>query len=362
MSALKYLALRKSFFFIPIGFVLFILYLYFYVGFSEISNILSKIDSVQYFAFYSLAIVSILLGILFWAMSWKNVLDSLSIRLSLKSAFLYYWVGYFVDLVVPCETVCGEVTRLYLVHKETDKNVGEIAAGGIANRIVAYLIVVAGLYMSVVLLVLRGSEIPDLVTNLLILILAGATIYLAALLYLAFSKYAAKRLASVGIKLLRILGPKKYSSKELSDKVEASLSAFYSGFKLFREKPRLLLKPFIFLSLSFLLYLFAYVLVFFALGIYSQPFAFFIVIYFVGGSVQDAAAGFSVGTLEIILSTLFILYGLNPALSGITAALVRSVTFWFPLILGYIVVQVVGARKLLAPKTGLATDPPKLTK
>jgi hypothetical protein len=334
-----------------IGFGLFVLYLYFYVGFDKIIEVLTKINSVQYVFFYSMAIASILLGILFWSMSWRNVLHSLSIKLSLKNSYLYYWTGYFVDLVVPCETVCGEVTRLYLVYKETDKNPGEIAAGGLVNRIVAYLIVVVGLYSSTVLLILRESEIPDIVEGLLGFILVGATIYLAVLLYLAFSKSAAKKLGSIGVSLLKLVRPKKYGSSDLSERVEGSLSAFYNGFKLFREKPRLLVKPFVFLTLSFVLNLLAYVLVFFALDINSQPFAFFIVIYFIGGSVQDAAAGFSVGTLEIILSTLFILYGINPGLSGITAAIVRSVTFWFPLIVGYIVVQIVGVKKLLAPRT-----------
>jgi hypothetical protein len=56
-----------------------------------------------------------------------------------------------------------------------------------------------------------------------------------------------------------------------------------------------------------------------------------------------------VGTLDILLATIFVLYGLNPALSGITAALVRSVTFWSPLIIGYVIVQIVGAKNVLAP-------------
>ena len=77
---------------------------------------------------------------------------------------------------------------------------------------------------------------------------------------------------------------------------------------------------------------------------------FFIIIYFVAGSVTDTAGGFSVGTLDILLATLFILYGLNPALSGITAALLRTVTFWFPLVMGYIIIQILGAENVLAPK------------
>jgi uncharacterized protein (TIRG00374 family) len=269
--------------------------------------------------------------------------------MSMKNAFVYYWAGYFVDLVVPCQMVCGEVTRLYLVHKETNENYGSIAAGGVTNRIVAYIIVIAGLYTSAMLLYTQ-SNVPIIISSVFIFVLIGATIYLAIMLYLAFSEQAAGKLASLGLKLLRVLRPKKYHSSDLSAETKEALASFYNGFKVFRENPKRLVKPFVYLTLSFLLSLFAYVLVFFALGIRGESLGFFIVLYFIAGSLTDAAASFSVGTLDILLATLFVLYGLNPALSGITAALVRVVTFWFPLIVGYVIVQIVGAKNLLASR------------
>ncbi len=349
MSAFKYLSTRKSFFFMIIGVLIFVLYLDF-VGFKQILAVLERVNWVDYLFFYSIAICSVVFGVFFWSASWKIVLNTLSVDIGLKKAFLYYWVGYFVDLVVPCQTVCGEVTRLYLVHKETKGNYGAIAASGVTNRIIAYIIVVAGLYSSAVLLFLK-SNIPPLISSFLYFILVGASLYLAILLYLAFSKRAAERLTLLGLKLLRAVRPKKYSSNTVSEGMRENLAAFYEGFKTFRETPRYLIKPFIFLAFSFLLNLSVYVLVFYALGLQSQSLTFFIIVYFIAGSIQDAAAGFSVGTLEILLATLFILYGINPALSGITAALVRGVTYWFPLIMAYIIVQTFGAKKLLSPRT-----------
>jgi uncharacterized protein (TIRG00374 family) len=312
-------------------------------------SVLQGVNLEQYALFYSLAIGAVVIGNFFWSVSWKTVLDSLSVKMSMKNAFMYYWAGYFVDLVVPCQTVCGEVTRLYLVHKETNESYGSIAAGGVTNRIVAYVIVVVGLYTSALILYTQ-SDVPTIISSVFIFILAGATIYLAILLYLAFSEQAAGKIASLGLRLLRTLRPKKYRSSDLSAETKEALAAFYKAFKSFRENPKYLVKPFIFLTLSFLLSLSAYVLVFFALGIHSQSLGFFIILYFIAGSLTDAAASFSVGTLDILLATLFILYGLNPALSGITAAFVRVVTFWFPLIVGYVIVQIVGAKNLLAPR------------
>jgi uncharacterized protein (TIRG00374 family) len=348
LFAVKYLSTRKSFFFIFIGLPAFALYLYFFAGFKQILSVLQGVNLEQYALFYALAISAVFVGNFFWSVSWRTVLSTLSVKMSMKNAFVYYWAGYFVDLVVPCQMVCGEVTRLYLVHKETNENYGSIAAGGVTNRIVAYIIVVAGLYTSAVLLYSQSS-VPTIISSVFIFVLTGATIYLAILLYLAFSEQAAGKLALLALKLLRVLRPKKYNSTDLSAETKEALAGFYNGFKAFRETPKRLVKPFIYLTLSFLLSLFAYVLVFIALGIRGESLGFFIVMYFIAGSLTDAAASFSVGTLDILLATLFILYGLNPALSGITAALVRVVTFWFPLIVGYVIVQIVGAKNLLAP-------------
>ncbi|MGA3111920.1 MAG: lysylphosphatidylglycerol synthase transmembrane domain-containing protein [Candidatus Bathyarchaeia archaeon] len=278
----------------------------------------------------------------------STCISKLSVKISLKNAFLYYWAGYFVDLVVPCETVCGELTRLYLVHKETNDNYGVIAAGGITNRIIAYLIVVTGLFTSAGLLFLK-SKVPAVVLTVFIFVIIGATAYLAVLLYLAFSENAAGKIAALGLRILKVLRPKKYHSSDLSPETKESLAAFYSGFKIFRENPRYLAKPVIYLTISWLFNLSQYILVFYALGIFNQSFSFFIIIYFVAGSLTDVSASFSVGTLDILLATIFVLYGLNPALSGITAALVRSVTFWSPLIIGYVIVQIVGAKNVMAP-------------
>ena len=76
--------------------------------------------------FYSLALLGVLSSVFFWSAAWNSILKSLSIHISYRQAYLYYWVSYFTDLVVPCVTVCGELTRLYLVQKETNENYGAL--------------------------------------------------------------------------------------------------------------------------------------------------------------------------------------------------------------------------------------------
>jgi uncharacterized protein (TIRG00374 family) len=193
-------------------------------------------------------------------------------------------------------------------------------------------------------LILLKPGIPPFITNLFIIFLAGVTVYYVALLYLAFVKNAAKNINRIYRRLLKTVSPKRYQQQK--EQTKESLESYYKGFAIFREHPWLLVKPLAFHLISYLLGLLVYILIFYALGIPSTP-EFYVVIYFIATAVQDAVASFSVGSLDIILASIFILYGLDPATSGITALLLRSAGFWFPLFVGFACVQILGARNLI---------------
>jgi uncharacterized protein (TIRG00374 family) len=281
----------------------------------------------------------------------------MSVNLSLRKAFPYYWAGDFVDLVVPCPGVCGEATRVYLVHSETHESYGAIAAAGVTNRIISYTVVTAGLLIGFVYLLI-SPDVPVFASGFVLAAWIAALGWLSILLSISLSERATKKLASALVKILKTLRIRRYS-EGLSPKTLRRISKFSAGFRFFRKHPRYLILPFIFQSLSFFLNLLVYTLVFYSLGSLGfgfLPFDFFIVVYFVAGAVQDAAASFSVGGLEIILTNIFIFYGIAPAESGVAAAVLRTVIFWFPLIMGYIIIQVIGARKLLDARTREAAE------
>ena len=213
--------------------------------------VLSSVNTTQYAFYYSLALVAVLASVFFWSVAWNSILRELSIHVSYKRAYLYYWVSYFTDLVVPCATVCGELTRLYLVQKETNENYGALASAAVTNRIVAYTVVTVGLYSGAVLIFLKPSVSPA-ITNVFILFLVGVTIYMGVLLYLAIGKQAAKNITSLYLILQKTFRPKHYRLSNI-EKTRKSLEDFYSGFRTFRENPKLLIKPFFFHSISYIL-------------------------------------------------------------------------------------------------------------
>ena len=332
------------------GLVVFLLYLIFFIGIPKILIVLNNVNSTQYAIYYSFALIAVLASVFFWSAAWNSILRNLSIKITYRRAYLYYWVGYFSDLVLPCASVCGELTRFYLLQKETKKEYGILAASAITNRIVAYTIVTIGLYGGAIIIFLRPSISP-IISNIFVVFVVGITIYMAFLLCLAFVKGAAKYFSRVYIRILKALRPKEYSP-ELDAEREKSLTGYYEGFKKFRENPRLLIRPLILHAISYLLGLSAYILIFYALGIPSTP-EFYVVVYFIATAVQDAAASFSVGSLEIILTSIFVFYGLDSGYSAITALLVRSIGFWFPLFVGFVAVQYLGAKNLISQTSPL---------
>jgi len=348
LSVAKYFSMKRSLLVMIVGLIVFAVYLYFFIGINEIFDVIKHINSVQYTFFYSLALLGVLSSVFFWSAAWNSILKSLSIHISYKRAYLYYWVSYFTDLVIPCVTVCGELTRLYLVEKETKENYGALGAVAVTNRIVAYTVVTVGLYSGAAIIFLKRG-IPSFIINVFILFLVGVTIYMVVLFYLAFGEQAARNFTRFYLRLLKKFRPKSYRVSKI-ETTQASLANYYKGFQTFRKKPKLLVKPFIFHSISYLLGLSVYVSVFYALGIPAATPVFYIVVFFITTAFQDATASFSVGSVEIFLATLFVLYGISPGFSGVAAVVLRSAIFWFPLLVGFICVQIVGAKNLLAPK------------
>jgi len=344
----KYISFRKSALFMVVGLIVFVSYLYFFIGSSQILDVLENINLEQYGLFYALAIMAVLASVFCWSAAWNNILKALSIDISYRRAYLYYWIGDFADLIIPCATVCGEVTRLYLVQKETKENYGVIAASAVTNRIVAYSVVTTGLCVGSAFLSLK-TDVPPLIGNLFILLLLGSIAYLAVLLFLAFYKGAAEMIAKLYFNINKRIRPRKATLDELR-KNEQTLASFYEGFKVFRENPRSLAKPFIFHIAAYILGLSVYVFVFYALGIPAASPVFYVVVYFVATAFQDALASFSVGSLDILLATIFILYGISSGSSGVAAVFVRVASFWFPLFVSFVCVQFMGAKVLLASK------------
>ena len=86
---------------IAAGLFIFLLYLYFFVPFG---GFITDIQKANLF-FYSLAFGSMIFSGAFYSLAWQRLLHVLSLKCTFLKAFQIVWVGGFVDLLVPAESI-----------------------------------------------------------------------------------------------------------------------------------------------------------------------------------------------------------------------------------------------------------------
>ena len=142
-----------------LGLVAFIAYLDFFVKFDSLIKLLTSLNLAQYSLYYSLAVLSLVLMVFFDSLIFYYLLQGLKVKIKLTKMVLYNWIGNFVEMVIPCETVCGEVTRIYLIQKDTKSNIGTSAAPVISSRIISTVIYTVGLLVGSIFLAF-GRQLP----------------------------------------------------------------------------------------------------------------------------------------------------------------------------------------------------------
>jgi glycosyltransferase 2 family protein len=338
-----FLSIKRALAIMGIGLLVFIIYFYFNIETDQITELFSQVNTVQLVLLYSLALFLIVLSVVFWAAAWQKILGKLSIKISLHKMFLTYWTGYFIDLIFPLERVGGDMMRVYLLQKQTKAKYATLASSVVTFRLVSYFVVILGLIFAAAVLI--AHNVSTSIITIFFSIFAVAIVYFLILLYLTYDKRAASKLALAFYKILKFVKP---NHKNDYSKLQSSLDLFYVGFQPFRKDVGSLAMPLLFHSLAYLIRIIVYVLIFYSLGFVFLPVAFFIAVYFVGSAIQDAIGSFSVGSLDIFLVTLFVLFGLDSGASGVAALLLRGADFWFPLVTALVIIQAVGVRNIVS--------------
>jgi uncharacterized protein (TIRG00374 family) len=336
-----------------IGLFVFLLYLYSFVGFNDILEILQKVNPYEYYFSYSLTIAAIVLSILFYSKTWHELLKSLSVNIGLKKTFIYCWLGNFVDLVLPLETVTGEITRLYLAHNLLKANFGKIVASLVSHRIISIFTTLVGLILSSLYFLYTNTVEPYIVYIILFMTI-GTAVTIVILIYLLVKEEAAERIVNALIGFLGIIIRNPEKLNELRKKNKRTLSVVYQAVKTYMKNPIFLVKPLLYSFISWLFHLVIYLLVFYALGFLdvTSYITQMIIVLSITLSVQGMPVGLPVGPTEIVMSSLFVMFfGVEMLdISGTATLLIRVITFWFQILVGYILSQWIGIKNLLDTK------------
>jgi uncharacterized protein (TIRG00374 family) len=349
MIAEKRWVMKRGVALLLIGLAIFLVYLFFFGGMKSLADIAARLRTADPF-YYSLAFVSITLSMFFSSLTWHRLLNLLSIKTTFRRAFLYLWIGSFVDLLVPAESVSGEVSKAYLMSRNSNVNSGKVVASIISHRILSMTVTLGGLIISSVFFILKYKP-PELILDFVIVIASCSAVSIILLGYLSLREQTTKKLVNWVIKLIARVSRGRWELTSLRSKAQRMLKAFHGGIDTLTRNPRDLAWP-VFLSIvSWAFNVFVVSLVFLSIGFKISSSA-IVVVYSISVSLQTIPLGIpgEVGFMEIVMTTLYTLLGVPIVISAVATVLTRVVTLWFKLVVGYVAVQWVGINVLVGGK------------
>ncbi|MCW3995048.1 MAG: flippase-like domain-containing protein [Candidatus Bathyarchaeota archaeon] len=329
-----------------LGLVAFILYLWVFVGFDGLFNLLSALNVYQYSLFFSLAVVALVLAVIFDSLIWHSLLDALSVKIRLRKIVLYNWIGNFVELILPSATIGGEVARIALAQKETKHDTGIAAATVIGSRIITTFVYSGGLIVAFLLL-LFSHRLPIYLVTPVILVVLGTSAVIGVVFLIAFKEAAVDRIVNVAMWITRRIIKNPSRLESIKQRIHHGLSSFSDAFKTFKDQPRQLIKPIIFAIISWMLYLVVYLMVFYALNFTAISLIDLATVYCIITTVETLTAGVPVGAVEVTMINLFSLYGVPIAVAGAATTITRLLTFWCQVLVGYPLIEWIGAKHLI---------------
>src|SRR3990170_2292315 len=176
---------RKTALFPIIGLVAFFLYIYlFQVDITKIIATAQTADPIP----YALAIALSIVEVFFFSLSWRVLVNFLSMKLSVMTSFLFVWYGVFLDIIVPAESVSGELVRVYLIQREQGtRSCGPAVASLVTHRLLGMAMNVAVLFVGMGLLFTEGQT-GGLILTLFLFLAAAITAILLLLIVFSFKE------------------------------------------------------------------------------------------------------------------------------------------------------------------------------
>ncbi len=322
----------KTLLFPLLGIVTFFLYI-----------LLFNVDIVGIFAtaqkanplIYAAAIACGILEVFFYTVSWHTLTNHLCIKMTLKKAFLYVWYGLYVDIIVPAESISGEVTRTYLITRDQCGTAGKAAASLFAHRLLGMTMNVIILVAGIALLTTEG-EVNSLVFNLIVFIAVGITVVIAAMAVLAFKKKWTQKIIQGVTKIAGKISRDKWKLTKFQTEAFEITDHFHEGMSAYRHNKKPFAQSLFYLVVTWLFSLSIPYLVFLSLG-YPVSWGIILITAAIVLAVKSIPVGipFEVGIPEATMTTLYIAMGVDPSLSATATILTRIITLWFRFFIGF---------------------------
>jgi len=320
------------------GLILFLIYLYF-IGFSNIIEAFSKVN----LEIFLLAVLTTLIDVFLFTFTWQYLLKALSVKLHFSRALSYVLAGVFVDILIPAESVSGEISKIYFMNRE-GADVGKVTATLVIQRIYG-MIITASTMLSACLILLTTTHLPGIIINLVLFFSGLTLIFLALILIFCLKKEFTEKIIKKVLGFLKRILPKRLNLQSWEKMVEKALNTFFPSLFILAKTPKKLLVSVVSAVSSWIFCLLTSQFVFYSLG---HPISFPVVmlVYSLSMIIQSIPAGIpaEVGITEIVMSSLYASFGVNQALAAAATILIRFLTIWLKFTMGFIALQWVGIK------------------
>ncbi len=339
----KGLSLKRTVPFLLVGILIFLAYIYFFVGITEIVAILKSVNLF----YYGIAVAVLFLSMISNSLTWQYFMRPLSVKVPFRKTFLFTWIGVFVDLLVPAESISGDASKVYLMTKESSENAGKVVASVVSHRILAMIISLGSLVFSSIMLYTIQYELPVFVLNLVLLIIVGTGVTLFFLSLLVLKETFTQRIIDAVLRFLAFVSRNRLKIDNIRTKAKKALSAFHGSIAVLRKNPKNLVVPVFFSIVSWIFSIFLSYLVFVSLG-HPVDFILITIVFSISVNIQSIPLGIpaEVGVVEIVMTSLYGLLGVEAGIAAAATVLIRLLTVWLRIIIGFVMVQRIDLKDL----------------
>lgn len=213
------------------------------------------------------------------------MLNCLSVKVSKGKTLLLTWVGLFFEATIPQLGWSGEVSKTYLLTKNSNVDAGKIGASVVGQKVFTMTITVVALSTGLGL-VLTNYHLPLRVTMLIGSVLCLSILALAIVYYVSVKPAATRTLLIWATKIALFLR-KRWNPLNFQLKAEAELNKFHVGIKQLTANPKTLVKPAVCAVFGFICEVSVVSISFIALG-FSVPIDKVLIVFTLTGTLQTA--------------------------------------------------------------------------
>lgn len=301
---------RNYFLILAAGLVGYVFFLYLFVDVEAIIVAIQYVDPL----YYSLAFLALVMNVFFHSLTWWHLLITLSIKASLKKIFSFIWIGNFIDILVPAESVSGEITRAYLMSHDSVNNTGKNTASIMSHRVIyTTMSLICFVFSSIFFTV--NYKMTSSLFSLTIIVLGGAIGTLSFLALLCLKRKLAWTIVNSLLNFFDFILKGRWNLAKFKPKIKQILDDFYEGLKTLGNHPLSLILPFIFSIAAWTFKMLIIVLVFISLSI-EVPFSAIVVVFSIIDTLQTIPLGIpgEVGIIDITMTGLLLRLGFLPQL------------------------------------------------